>query len=105
MDILETDKTVVCKLLSDYLHSSYCYEKQNPDGSWTRIQPGFPNAIVKKYYVYFDKDFAYNHKTWRIMVIFDDNTEHEISLYKFKRYIRKRICQNPRLRVNMRVII
>lgn len=81
--------SLICRLLTSYLCSSYAYEKQNIDGTWSRIQPAFKNCVVKQYYVYFDGEFSYNHKSWRIKVVFEDNTETEISLYKFKKYAKR----------------
>jgi hypothetical protein len=87
-DILEDSeigKSLLCYLLTKYVHSSHriC----NSDGSI--YQPSFPNRKVVDYRCYADKElFGYAHKTNRLLLIFDDNTEYEISLYKFKRFVK-----------------
>ena len=73
----------MCSMLTSYVHTSHriC----NSDGSI--YQPSFPNKKVIDFQHYEDKElFGYAHKTNRLLLIFDDNTEYEVSLYKFKRY-------------------
>lgn len=81
------DETI-CNWLTRYCHTSLTYYKQNIDGSWLITQPAWPERTVVKYYIYNDYAMARAHKTTRLVMIFDDNTEYEISLYKFKRYLR-----------------
>ena len=73
--------TFIINLLNQYLTSSYTFKESNY--SW---QPGFKTSEVIAYRVYPDAEMAYNHKTNRLLVVFSDNTEIDISLYKFKKY-------------------
>ena len=74
----------IINLLNQYLTSSYTLKESNY--SW---QPGFKTNDVIAYRVYQDTEMAYKHKTNRLLVTFADNTELDISLYKFKKYARK----------------
>lgn len=71
----------IITLLNQYLTSSYTLKESNY--SW---QPGFKTSTVIAYRVYSDAEMACNHKTNRLLVVFSDNTEVDISLYKFKKY-------------------
>jgi hypothetical protein len=73
--------TFIINLLNQYLTSSYTLKESNYN--W---QPGFKTSEVIAYRVYPDAEMAYNHKTNRLLVVFSDNTEIDISLYKFKKY-------------------
>lgn len=68
-------------LIEQYLTSSYVLTESNYN--W---QPGFKEANVYYYRVYPDDEMAHNHKTNRLHVIFTNNTEIDISLYKFKKH-------------------
>lgn len=83
----------VCILATLYLKSSYTYSKMGPDNVEISIQPGWPDKFVDKYFVYSDTSMAYNHKTQRMVLTFDDNTQTEISLYKFKRFAKRVLKQ------------
>lgn len=82
--------TKIVQLINRYFHSSYTYSKRT---TWynqeIRIQPGWRSKEVKSFFVYSDKSMAYNHKTQRMIVNFTDNTQTEISLYKFKRFCKR----------------
>lgn len=71
----------IINLLNQYLTSSYTLKESKY--SW---QPGFKTSEVVAYRVYPDTEMAYKHKTNRLLVVFSDNTEIDISLYKFKKY-------------------
>ena len=73
--------TFIINLLNQYLTSSYTLKESNY--SW---QPGFKTSEVITYGVYPYTEMTYNHKTNRLLVVFSDNTEVDISLYKFKKY-------------------
>lgn len=78
--------TFIINLLNQYLTSSYTFKESNY--SW---QPGFKTSTVIAYRVYSDAEMAYNHKTNRLLVVFSDNTEVDISLYKFKKYAKNHV--------------
>lgn len=80
---------LICKWLTSYIHSSYRYAKRNSDGSWEHSQPAFPDRIVISYQYYSDKSKSFAHHTNRLMLVFDDTTNHDISIYKFKQFLRK----------------
>ena len=74
----------ITNLLNQYLTSSYTLKESNY--SW---QPGFKTSEVIAYRVYPDAKMAYKHKTNRLLAVFSDNTEVDISLYKFKKYAKR----------------
>lgn len=74
----------ICQCLQEYLSTSYSRYINDK-----LIQPGFNKDIRVIYYqTYPNETRAMNHKTNRLWVIFDNNNTAEISLYKFKRYLR-----------------
>lgn len=79
----QNDQQII-NLLEQYLTSSYTLKESNYN--W---QPGFKEAHVDSYRVYPDSEMANNHKTNRLLVVFSDNTEVDISLYKFKKYAKR----------------
>jgi hypothetical protein len=79
--IKDQNNQQIINLLNQYLTSSYTFKESNY--SW---QPGFKTSEVITYRVYPDTEMAYKHKTNRLLVVFLDNTEIDISLYKFKKY-------------------
>ena len=86
--------------LTLYIHTSHKYTKQNFDKTYLTIQPSFPNNTVKEFHHYTDNAFNYSHKTHRLMLIFDDNTEYDISLYKFKKFCRQYNSLNNKILSN-----
>ena len=82
----DTNRKTMCNWLTLYMHTSHriC----NTDGSI--YQPSFPEKSVVDYRHFPDREmYAYAHKTNRLLLIFDDDTEYEISLYKFKRFVKR----------------
>lgn len=76
----------ILKWLTNYVHDSHAYRKQNWDGSYLEIQPSFPERKVVEYRYYYDKAFESDGKASRLIIRFDDNTEYDIGLRKFKDY-------------------
>lgn len=88
-NINDNSNKIICNLLTEYLHSRYCYIKRNPDGTYFTMQPGFPDEIVVSFNYYSDPWLPEKHKINRLMLHFDNGTEYDISIHKFKRYCRE----------------
>lgn len=81
----QTTKEVLLAWLTEYVHTSHrIFQKK------VSFQPSFPKKKVVDVKSYADAEsFGYYHKTNRLLLTFDDNTEYEISLYKFKRFAKR----------------
>jgi len=88
---LNDNNTQIIEWINNYLHTSYRYSKQNSDKSWLEIQPGYPNKFVLSYKIISNSyDYKCLHKSTRLVLIFTDNTEIDISLYKFKQFVKRK---------------
>lgn len=85
----DDNNQLVCKWLTDYVHSSCTYSKYNIDNTQLKVQPAWPDKTVIKYNYFYDDDMKFNHHTNRFMLTFNDNTIYDISIYKFKKFIKR----------------
>lgn len=88
----DTNHSLIIECLNRYFrtaHNRYKTEKMN--GYHQKYQPSFPEKNVLSYKVYYSTSNLIKkyHKTGRILVTFTDQTEYEISLYTFKKYLRR----------------
>lgn len=86
----DTNDSLIIKYLNRYIHSSHRHYSRKMDGYNASWQPSWPEYTVESYSVYYDSTMAYHHKSGRIVLNFVEGSTTEISLYKFKRFLRRK---------------